>query len=787
MSNQYCLHCHEKLKPSEVDFCCLGCSAAYKLINNLGFDKYYELREINQNTVNIKPEEKGDFSQIEDISEFIKKEGDDIYSSNLMVKGLHCAACVWLIESILKKQKNVLEARINLSKKTLNLKWKGQSTDGNDLIKIIQKIGYKLLPFDIEILRQEEKKYDNTILKSLAVAGFGAGNVMLFSLSIWFSDLNIMGQETRNLLHLFSSLIALPVIIYSIRPFISSAYRSIKVGVPNIDFSISVAIILTAATSTFQTLNRQDQVYFDSAVMLIFLLLIGRYLDLKARKKAFNIASEFSLLNAGFARVQEGTKVRTIPIKKIEKDMVILVAAGEKITADGVVISGDSEVDSSIIDGESIYKKVQKDSLVFAGSINVSSPLRILVTKDSGNSMISQIIDLSEEIDKSKNKFVSISSQLSKYYTPATHIIALLTFIYWLSVGWQQAMIVSTTVLIITCPCALALAVPITQTITISKLIKNAILVKSGRALENIRSINTIVFDKTGTLTESNLKLSAIKDLKTNKNISKEDKETYLQIAASLAKNSSHPIASAISKSYQSELLNLNATEERGFGLAAIFKKKSVKLGREDFCKITNAKVTYQQIQCYLKYGDREFVLLFEDNLKSDAVETIATLKKMGKKVILLSGDIKENVEKTANILGIKQYHYCQTPIQKADFLKSLQGKNEKFIMLGDGINDSPSLSLADVSISFNNAADISKNIADIIIQGQNLNPLIKTINTSKNSIFLIKQNLAFALIYNIVAITFAVTGNITPLIAALSMSASSLIVLLNSLRVRVS
>lgn len=786
MSNQNCLHCHEKLKPSQIDFCCLGCNAAYKLVNSLGFDKYYELREINQNTVNIKPEEKDDFSQIEDISEFIKEEDGGVYSANLMVKGLHCAACVWLIESILKRQENVLDSRINLSKKTLNLRWRGDKEDGNDLIKIIQKIGYKLLPFDIEILQQEEKKYDNTILKCLAVAGFGAGNVMLFSLSIWFSDLNIMGPETKNLLHFFSSLIALPTIIYAIRPFVSSAYKSIKAGVPNIDFSISVAIILTAITSTFQTINKQDHVYFDSAIMLIFLLLIGRYLDLKARKKAFNIASEFSLLNAGFARVEAEKKIKTIPIKKLEKDMVILVAPGEKITADGIIISGESEVDSAIIDGESIYKKVKKDSLVFAGSINVSSPLKVLVTCDSKNSMISQIIDLSEEIDKSKNKFVSISATLSKYYTPATHIIAFLTFIFWLSVGWQQALIVATTVLIITCPCALALAVPITQTITISKLIKNAILVKSGLALESIRSIDTIIFDKTGTLTESNIKLSAIKDLKTNKDLSKKEWEFYLQIAASLAKSSHHPISKSITNSYNKELLNLDTSEERGFGLSATYQDQSVKLGRSDFCKLESAQSIHEQIQCYFKFGDKELILLFEDNLKSDAIETIDALNKMGKKLVLLSGDIKQNVQKTANILGIKQYYYSQTPIQKADFLKGLQQNSEKFIMIGDGINDAPSLSMADVSISFNNASDISKNIADIIIQGQKLHPLIKAINTSKNSIDLIKQNLTFALIYNIFAIALAVTGNVTPLIAALSMSLSSLIVLLNSLRVKV-
>ncbi|MBL6664981.1 MAG: cadmium-translocating P-type ATPase [Rickettsiales bacterium] len=785
MNNKYCLHCNEKLKPKQVDFCCLGCGSAHALINNLGFKKYYDVREISQETANLNLQNKDNFSLVEDISEFVKREGEKIYSSNLMVKGLHCAACVWLIESILTKQKNVLEARINLSRKSLYLKWQGSKKDGNDLVAVIQKIGYTLLPFDIEVLKKEEQKYDNTILKALAVAGFGAGNVMLFSFSIWFSDLKIMGPKTINLLHLFSSLIALPVIIYAIRPFLSSALQAMKAKTTNMDVAISVAIILTTITSTFQTLNKQDHVYFDSALMLIFFLLVGRYLELKARKKAFNIASEFSLLNAGFARVEESNKIKTIPISKIKKGMTILVAPGEKITADGIVISGNSEIDSSIIDGESIYKKINKGASAFAGFINISSPLKILVTKDSKDSLISQIINLSDEIDKSKNKFVTISSRLSKFYTPAAHLIALITFVYWFSYGWENALITATTVLIITCPCALALAVPITQTITISKLIKHAVLVKSGQALENIRSVETIIFDKTGTLTESNLTLDKIKDLNTNKILNTKDHKYHLQLAASLAKNSTHPISKAISDSCHQELFDLKVKEEKGFGLSAIYKKKSITMGRSEFCKI-KADNHVKQTSCYLKYGDKELIFLFKDNIKEDAAKVIERLQKMNKKIILLSGDIEASVQKTADFLGIKEYYSGQTPVQKANFLQNLNQQKEKFIMLGDGINDAPSLALADISISFNNASDISKNIADIVIQGQKLMPLITIIAASHKSISLIKQNLTFAVVYNVFAISLAVTGNVTPLIAALSMSASSLIVLLNSLRMKV-
>lgn len=783
MTQKYCLHCHTKLKPNEVDFCCIGCKTAYKIINNLGFKKYYDFREVNANTTDIKPEEQGQKFQANDISEFVSKDKDGAYYVNLIVQGMHCAACVWLIENILNKQEKIQKARINLSKKTLYLKWHGQLEDGNIFIKIIQQIGYKLLPFDNEIIIDEQKKYDSLILKSLAVAGFGAGNVMLFSLAIWFSDLAIMGPQTKNLLHYFASLIALPVIIYAIRPFIFSAYKSLKAGYPNMDFAISVAIILTAFTSTFQIINKADHIYFDSALMLLFFLLVGRYLENKVRKKAFSIATEFSLLSAGFARIKENNKIKTIPIKKLKKGMIIYVAVGEKIAGDGVVIDGVSEVDSSIIDGEVMYKKIIKDSEVFAGCINISAPLTIKVTRDCGDSMISQIIALSDRIDNSKNKFINISNKLSAFYVPAVHLIAILAFIYWLSLGWQQALLIATTILIITCPCALALAVPIAQTIAVSRLIKYGILIKSGEALEKLRLINNIIFDKTGTLTKGNLKLKSIINLKDNQELDLTKQDYYLKLAASMAQNSNHPICKSLLNSYGKELLDLKIEEKKGFGLVTKYQNKTLKLGRKDFCNISKL-AQFCDVQTFLKFGDEELVLLFSDDIKDDAKKVITKLNdKLN--VTILSGDVKENVRQIANKLNVKKYLFGQSPITKANFLQNIRNNNEKFIMVGDGVNDAPSLKLADVSISFNNACDISQNISDIIIQGQKLQPIVTTINASKQTIKIIKQNLTFALIYNICAISLAITGNVTPLIAAISMSASSLIVLLNSLRLK--
>ncbi len=784
-----CIHCKEEVKNKVDDFCCLGCEAAYKIINKLGFKNYYNLREVNPEVRKIKPEIIDEF----DVTKFANSSPQNIHSVSLVVQGLHCAACVWLIESILKRQYNVTLARINLSKKTLTLEWKGDIEDGNKLVNLIQEIGYKLLPFDEKIIKAEEKKYNNSILIALAVAGFGAGNVMLFSVALWFSNIEEMGQQTRNLFNLFSSLIALPVIVFSARPFFTSAYKSIKRGFPNMDLAISLAISLTCIVSLVKTFRGAEHVYFDSAVMLIFFLLIGRYLDLKARKKAFAIASEFNLLAANFATIEDGAKIKILPTKDLKKDMIILVAVGEKIAADGIILEGDSELDTSLITGESAPKKVTKNSEVFAGTINIAEPLKILITKSPKNSLLSEIIKLGEEIENKKNSYIRIADKLAKFYIPTVHLLAFSTFCLWffiLNNSWEFSLTNAIAVLIITCPCALALAIPIVQTIVISNFVKKGILVKSGEALEKFREIEVVVFDKTGSLTKGEPSLTDIFLLTKDSPILLKEAEIYiyLSIAASVAKNSKHPISRAITKSFNGELENLSAKEYQGLGLSTNFQEKTLKIGRREFCDIKNLEAFAQikqknSLKLFMKFGEEELVFLFNDELKKDTKEVVKLLKRNSKKIILLSGDEKNAVKEVANELNISEFYFEKTPVSKVEFLQNLKDKNQKFIMVGDGLNDAPSLALADISISFSKASDISQNIADIVIQGRKLMPIINLFSSSNKAILLMKQNLIIALIYNIIAVPFAVFGYIVPLFAAIAMSLSSLIVLLNSLR----
>jgi Cu2+-exporting ATPase len=773
-----CIHCGEDTKDIAEDFCCLGCGGAYKIINNLGLSSYYRLRQINEKERKLKPE----IGEEVDISEFITAK-DGVNSVTLMVQGLHCAACVWLIETILKKQKDVVVARINLSQKTLLLQWRGEEEMGNQLTHLVSEVGYKLLPFDVKILQEADKKYSDRILKALAVAGFGAGNLMLLSISLWFSDSLDMGEQTRNLLQFFSGLIAIPVVIFSARPFFSSAYKSIRAGYPNMDLPISLAITLACVVSVLQMIQNANHVYFDSAVMLTFFLLIGRYLDLKTRKKAFSIVSEFTLLSASFGRVYIEDKIVTLPIRKLREGMILLVAAGEKIAADGVVIDGESEVDASMITGEVLPKNIVENSEVFSGTINLGAPIKVKITKAQSETLLSKIVTFASEAENKKNHYVRLADKLARFYTPIVHILALATFAFWFSDGFEVALLNATAVLIITCPCALALAIPIVQTITISDFIKRGILVKSGEALEKLSEAEIVVFDKTGSLTFGAPKLVEI-ELVSGGRLNEKQRDYYLEIAASLAQKSRHPLSKAISEAFTGKPLDLKVLERQGFGLVANFENKLARLGRREFCEIKTLR-NPNELSCFLKIGDEELILFFEDKIKFDAAAVISKLKMMNKRVILLSGDVENTVKKVADEIGISEYYFEKTPLSKVQFLQELKDGNQKFIMVGDGVNDAPALALSDISISFSRASDIAQNIADIVICGDDLSPVIELIDSSKRAMRFMKSNLVIALIYNLIAVPFAILGYVIPLVAAASMSASSLLVLLNSLRVK--
>ena len=660
-----------------------------------------------------------------------------------------------------------------MSTDRLTYSWKGAKEYGDILANAVIGLGYDLVPFggSKKDHSNDQEKY---LLRCLAVAGFAMGNLMMISIGLWSEESKLMGNATQDFLHWVSIVIALPAIMYAGRPFFYSAISILKKRHTNMDVPISLAIILASAMSVFETLNHGEHIYFDSAVMLLFFLLIGRYLDVRAKGKAKESAQELLSKLQGTATVLKDGKQKVVPIRELKEGMTILVSAGENVPVDGKVSWGISELDISLITGETIPKCVREDDRVFAGTVNISAPIRIVASKSSDTSLLGDIVKLMEQSEKSQAYFVRIADRAAQLYTPIVHFMGLMTFLGWWLFGlaWQLALLNAITVLIITCPCALGLAVPVTQVLARGKLFKNGILLKSGDALERLAGIDFVVLDKTGTLTTG---LPTLLDGQYN--------NRQLQIAASLAANSKHPLSKAISNTYSKELVDIEKVKEfPGMGIQAFLDGKEVKLGSRQWCG-EDSITDIESLELWLNIDGEKVCFNFIDSLRSDAKEVVGNMQEAGLVTALLSGDTKQVVNKVAKSIGISTYFSSLSPVDKCKYIDSMREKGKKVLMVGDGLNDAPSLSSASVSMSPSSAIDIAQNTADIVFQGEKLAPVYQSWRVALKANKLIKQNFMIAVLYNICAIPLAVMGYVTPLIAAIAMSSSSLVVIGNSFR----
>jgi len=710
-----------------------------------------------------------------DLSSFVSTDKEDGNNTlNLTVEGMRCASCAWRIESALNSEQDV-KARVNLSTNRLVLSWKGMKERGNALVVKATELGFTFAPFDPSQQNRSEAAEEKFLLKCIAVSGFAAGNIMLFSFALWFSTQASMGVGTRDLLHLVSALIAIPAIAYAGLPYFRSAINALRNMHTNMDVPISLAVILATGMSLFETLHHGAYAYFDSSTMLLFFLLIGRYLDRKARGKARAAAQDLLAMMQGTATIREGEKLRTLPIRDIMPDMQLIVASGEKIAADGIVTSGVSDVDTSLITGETLPQRAVAGQKLFAGMMNISAPLELKVSAASEQSLLADIVRLMENAEQGQAHYVQLADKVAGYYTPVVHILAAGTFITWLLLGlaWQKALLIATTVLIITCPCALGLAVPVVQVIASGLLFKKAMLLKSGDALERLAKTDTIVFDKTGTLTLGKPQLV------TNGLYRMQD----LQLAASLAAHSRHPLSRAICNAWNGEIIKLEVKEEPGNGVSALYQGKTIKLGRRGWCG--NESATHDEaLELWLNVpGSEPIRFIFTDALRPDAKQVIQKLKAMHFNIVLLSGDREPAVKSVATTLGINDFSATVTPVEKTERINALKTEGRNILMVGDGLNDAPALAAANVSMSPSTAIDIAQNAADIVFQGEKLFPVIEAITIARTSIRLVKQNFALSFFYNIIAVPLAITGNVTPLIAAIAMSSSSIAVIINAMR----
>ena len=755
-----CVHCGEECALGEK-YCCAGCQAASTLMENTS--PYIA---------------------------FVKEGEEGEHQLTLRVEGIHCASCIQLIENALLEEEAMTHARVNMSTKRLAFSWNGEASLADYFVKKVENLGYKLHAFDES--KTSHSNEERTLLRCIAVAGFAMGNIMLLSVVLWSSDAKVMGMATRDLLHFISALIAIPAIAYAGQPFFHSAYRVLKSGHTNMDVPISLAVCLASGMSLWEVFRSGEYIYFDSAVMLLFFLLIGRYLDARAKGKARESAQELLAMLEGTALIIENNKERRIPIKALREGMVVSIAMGEKVPADCVILEGVSELDMSLINGETIPKSVGKGDRIFAGTINLSAPLRCEVAKASEDSLLSDIVKLMEKAEQGQARYVRLADKAARLYTPVVHSLGLLTFLgWWLAMGiaWQEALMIAVTVLIITCPCALGLAVPVVQVLASGKLMRQGILLKSGDALEKLAAITQVIFDKTGTLTlgQPVLLHSPLVGESKSPSVAKDDwvgGGDSLKLATSLASHSRHPYSRAICDAYEGELIApLEAVEEvAGKGLQAFYEGKNIRLGKAEWCGQKKIKSELPQIWLAIE-GEEPVAFQFIDPLRDDAKETVEKFDKENLMVRLLSGDRSSVVQAVAQQLNIDHWQAELSPIDKTRMVQQYEERGEKCLMVGDGLNDAPALASASVSLSPASAIDITQNTADIVFQGNSLSPVFIAWKMAKRATQLVKQNFALAVCYNLIAIPLAVMGYVTPLIAALAMSGSSLLVIANSFR----
>ncbi|WP_052065499.1 heavy metal translocating P-type ATPase metal-binding domain-containing protein [Thalassospira australica] len=775
-----CRHCGEPVtavSPAAPDFCCAGCAGAYELLGQLGLSSYYNRRAIDPKVRALRPDE--DEIASFDFTELASTDDEGHHHLHLMVDGIHCAACVWLIETLLQRNPAVLQARVNMTTRRLRLSWQGHVSDIEDIIRPVMQMGYRLIPFDPAALEQATVSRNKELLRCLAVSGFAAGNVMLLSVSVWAGYFQGMGGATRDLFHWISALIALPAAAYAGMPFYRSALGAIRNRRVNMDVPISLGVILALGMSLAQTIRGEPHAYFDSAITLLFFLLIGRYLDGRARGQARSAAEHLLSLNARSITVidTDGTR-RLIAPQKAKPGMIVLAAAGERIGIDGKVIDGQSDIDTSIITGESIPVLTRPGATVFAGTTNISAPLRIEVTATGGNTLLSEIVRLMENAEQGRAKYVAVADRVAKGYAPIVHSLSLLTFFgWWLvgGIGWQDALMNAIAVLIITCPCALALAVPVVQVIATGRLLRAGILVKSATALERLTKITGVIFDKTGTLTTGKPELVNQPPLE------------KLTLAGEIAANSNHPLSRALVRAAGNVAPHANVTEQPGLGLMARGPVGPIRLGSRAFCNIAENADLPSDVsgpELWLSEpGVAATRFVFRDSLRSDASDVVDNLRTRGFEMTLLSGDRETTVRQLAETLGIADWQAQMSPTQKAAHIQTRADAGNYDLMVGDGINDAPALAAAHASMSPATAAEISQNAADIVFQGDKLGAVIEAIDVARKADRLVRQNFALSFAYNVITIPLAVSGFVTPLIAAIAMSSSSLIVIANALR----
>jgi P-type Cu2+ transporter len=720
-------------------------------------------------------------AEVRDFSIFVRPVEGGKSAMDLAVEGIHCAACMRAIEKGLSAEPGVAGARVNLANRRVTVEWDPARANAGRILDRMDQIGFTAYPFSVGRAETAEKAEEKRLLVCLAVAGFAAMNIMLLSVSVWAGNVSDITPETRDFFHWLSALIALPAASYAGRPFFESAGRALRARAVNMDVPISLGVILALGMSVVETLNHAEHAYFDSAIMLLFFLLVGRYLDRAMRRRTRAVATNLAALKAETAvKFVSDTEIRTVPVNALAPGDLVLVRPGERISVDGVIMDGRSEIDSSLVTGETRPAIAAPGAYVYAGTLNLTGTLRVRVSAAEEGTLLAEVQALLDKATESRSAYVQLADRAARLYAPVVHVTALVTFLGWLAygIGWHDALIIAITVLIITCPCALGLAIPAVQVVASGALFKNRILLNAGDALERFAAVDTVVFDKTGTLTQPVASLMNAEEIEPG----------LIALAGRLALTSRHPLATSIARAVGAQDPVPGATEEPGIGVSAMVDGEVAFLGKPDAAGMAFEAGAMSLVRpsaslIAVTWGERKALIAIGQRLRPDAREAVQALKEAGYRLMILSGDHEAAVREVAETLGIETYAAALKPQDKIARLEALRDEGHLALMVGDGLNDAPALAAAHVSMSPIEATHVAQAEADAVFIGDRLAPVAISLSIGRKAHRIMLENLWLAVLYNFIAVPLAIAGWVTPLIAALAMSGSSILVTLNALR----
>ena len=803
-----CNHCHlsfdEKImiKENDLNFCCGGCQSVYHILKSENLDSFYE--KLGNKTIKaplqVSNDDLSKFDSENFLNSYTTITKDGFVQIDLILEGIHCAACVWLNEKILYDTKGVIEANINFTTNKARVVFNSDILKLSDIIKKIRSVGYNAYAYDSSIADKEASKAKQDYFVRIMVAVVCTMNIMMLSVAKYTGFFTGMSIEVKNMIHLAEFILTTPVLFFSGFVFYKGAYFGLKNRIVNMDLLVSSGATMTYVYSLFVLFGAKGESYFDSVAMIITFVLVGKYLEVIGKKSAIDTLDKIKSTLPLEAIVVKDGKKETKALNLVQVGDLIELKIGEKVPVDGKIISGNASFDESSLTGESIpvYKKTGDN--IFSGTVILDSTILFEVVKDFKNSTFSSIVTLLEDSLNSKPKIQTLANKISRRFSLIILSIAFITFLVWYYFGldlgfyfegvnqFERSFITAISVVVIACPCALALATPMASLVGISELAKKSLLFKEAKFIETIANATTVVFDKTGTLTKGELEVSFVEFF--NKD------ERSINLLYSLLDSSNHPVSIAVKRYIKEnfEVSNVSLEDIKNIeakGLSARYENIEILGGNEALLKEFDVKINIHlnsKFTQYLFCIDKKIVANFElkDELKDDAKELIEYLKEQNIESIMLTGDNNFVASSIAKELEISNYKANLTPKDKADFIKDLKNSGKTVVMVGDGVNDSVALASSDVAIAMGNSADVSMMVSDVVMLNSKLKSLKDAFIISKKTYKHIKQNLAFSLIYNTITIPIAAAGFIIPLFAALSMSLSSLVVVLNSLRIKI-